>query len=589
MDKNVVIAIGLSFVIIFGFTLIQSKIAPEDPNGIVSEETVEPLSTPVEDNSTTSEISSPDAEAVTASVESDIEEAPLRTITAETDLFEIEFSTAGAVITSLRLKEHKDGEELVNMVYKGESDRNAFEISFGRNYSKPITENFFYMEDYDPETYIFYQDFAVPQSDGTLSPSFRLIKTYRFLPDNYMMELVVTIENSVNEYIPLNYNGYAYTLTYGPQIGPSFEKLDGRYTYRYLVSYDDKKLKTYNKGKTKQIDESTTDMVEWSGIVGKYFGIAAITDSSRYEIGWNNAPIDGLEGTSFLTLSRPVIESARNSDTYRFFIGPKNKRLLESYNDPNENPFNYSDTQLEAMSNTGSFMSIGFLEAILKWILEMVYKVIPNYGVAIIIMTILIKVALFPITHKSYESTSKMSAIQPKMKELQAKYKDDPKRLNVEMSQLYQKEGVNPMSGCLPMVLQMPILFAVYGMLMKYFDLRGAVFIPGWITDLSAPEAVYTFANFTIPILKSNAIRLLPIIYVASQLLSMRFTQSSQAATGGQSAMQQKMFMYAMPLIFFFVLYNVPSGLLIYWIVMNVLTTGQQFYINKAKQKKENQ
>lgn len=584
MDKNVVIAIGLSFVIIFGFTMLQSKMAPEDPNTVVVEETVEPLSEVVETSVPAENVS-----AVPVIEGEEFEEAPLKTIKGETDLFDIEFSTKGAVITSLKLKEHKDGEELVNMVYKGDSDRSAFEISFGRNINRPITQNFHYIDDSEPNTYSFYQDFAVPQSDGNLSPSFRLIKTYRFIPDNYMMELVVSIENSENNYIPLNYEGYAYTLTYGPQIGPSFENLDGRYTFRYLVSYDDKKLTTYNKGKTKQVDEKTTDFVEWSGILGKYFGVAAITDSSRYEIGWSNAGVEGMEEAAFLSLSRPVIESSRNSDTFRFYIGPKNKKILESYNNSDENPYDYSDIHLETMSNTGSFMSIGFLEAILKWILEMIYKIIPNYGIAIIFMTLLIKLALFPITHKSYESTSKMSAIQPKMKELQEKYKDDPKRLNSEMSQLYQKEGVNPMSGCLPMVLQMPILFAVYGMLMKYFDLRGAVFIPGWITDLSAPEAVYTFKNFTIPFLKSNALRLLPIIYVLSQLLSMKFTQSSQAATSGQSGMQQKMFMYAMPLIFFFVLYNVPSGLLIYWIVMNVLTTGQQIYINKSKQKKENQ
>jgi YidC/Oxa1 family membrane protein insertase len=174
-----------------------------------------------------------------------------------------------------------------------------------------------------------------------------------------------------------------------------------------------------------------------------------------------------------------------------------------------------------------------------------------------------------------------MQEIQPMIKEIQAKYKDDPQKLNVEMSKVYKEQGVNPLGGCLPMLLQMPILFAVYGMLNRYFDLRGAVFIPGWINDLSSPEAIWNFAPVVIPFNIGSELRLLPIIYVATQLLSMKFTQSSQ--TAGQSGAQQKLMMYGMPAMFFFVLYNVPSGLLIYWISMNVMTTAQQYYITRKK------
>lgn len=550
---------------------------------IVQDQVVEEFSDPIEE-----EIVEENQPVISIETPSEsLNTAYFQEITGETDLYRFTFSTEGAVLTSLELLEHEDKDQLVNMVYPGDTGRGAFEISFGQNTHIPITQNFHFVENDDPNIYQFYQDFQVQQSDGSLSPSFKLIKTYRFIPDEYMMELVVTIENSENSFIPLNYNGYAYTLAYGPQIGPSFTKFDGRYSYRRFVSYDDGKLTVWNgRSGTKTGEYNTQEMLGWAGIIGKYFGFAVITDGTRYEYGWSNEPVSGLETPAFFYLSRPTIDSSRNSDIYRFYIGPKDRRTLELYNNSSDNAFGYANLELEGMAESGG--ALGWLEFLLKKLLELFYMLVPNYGVAIILMTVLIKALLFPITHKSYESTSKMSAIQPKMKEIQDKYKEDPQRMNKELSMLYKKEGVNPMGGCLPMVLQMPILFAVYGMLNKYFDLRGAVFIPGWINDLSAPESIYTFSNFTIPFNIGSDIRLLPIIYVASQIFSMKFTQAQQPATAGQSGMQQKMFMYMMPLMFFFILYNVSSGLLIYWIVMNVLTTAQQMTINHLKKKKAN-
>ncbi|MDR2783715.1 MAG: membrane protein insertase YidC, partial [Treponema sp.] len=206
------------------------------------------------------------------------------------------------------------------------------------------------------------------------------------------------------------------------------------------------------------------------------------------------------------------------------------------------------------------------------------YKIIPNYGVAIILLTLLVKVIMFPLTRKSSESTLRMQALSPKIKELQTKYKDNPQKLNQEMAEFYKKEGYNPMAGCLPMLIQIPIFFAMYNLFNTHFDLRGAMFIPGWIPDLSLPEAVFLFPNnFSLPFLGWTAIRALPFIYVASQLLYGKITQTPGQAGGTQ----MKIMMYGMPIIFFFILYDVPSGLLIYWIMSNVLTLIQQLAINK--------
>jgi YidC/Oxa1 family membrane protein insertase len=178
-----------------------------------------------------------------------------------------------------------------------------------------------------------------------------------------------------------------------------------------------------------------------------------------------------------------------------------------------------------------------------------------------------------------------MQELQPKMQEIQTKYKGNPQKLNQELAEFYKREGYNPMSGCLPLLIQFPIFIAMYNLFNNHFDLRGALFIPGWIPDLSQPEAIFTFANpINLVIWHLSAIRLLPIIYLASQLLYGKYTQMN---AGGQSASQMKIMMYGMPILFFFILYDVPAGLLIYWIVSNVLSIVQQIVINDILKKRK--
>jgi YidC/Oxa1 family membrane protein insertase len=175
-----------------------------------------------------------------------------------------------------------------------------------------------------------------------------------------------------------------------------------------------------------------------------------------------------------------------------------------------------------------------------------------------------------------------MQTLSPRIKELQDKYKDNPQKMNAEMAELYKKEGYNPLSGCLPMLLQFPIFLAMYNLFNNHFDLRGAMFIPGWIPDLSIPESVYSFAPFRLPILGWSDIRILPFIYVGSQLLFGKITQTPDQ----QGNSQMKIMLYAMPIIFFFILYDVPSGLTVYWIMTNLFSMLQQLFINKYLAKK---
>ncbi len=201
---------------------------------------------------------------------------------------------------------------------------------------------------------------------------------------------------------------------------------------------------------------------------------------------------------------------------------------------------------------------------------------------AIILLTILIKLLIQPLAKKGQDSTAKMAALSPKIEEIKQKYADDPNQMNIAMSKLYKDQGISPMGSCLPMLIQFPIFIALYGLLSTHFELRGSMFIPGWIPDLSVPDTVATLP-FSIPLL-GNEIHILPIIYVASMIFSMKITQITNTQAGQQGMMA---FMtYGMPIIFFFILYNAPAGLLLYWTVMNFISISQQVYVNKKKTQK---
>jgi YidC/Oxa1 family membrane protein insertase len=571
MDKNTLIAVVLSVIVITAGFMIQTALFPPAEPVPQAQETVQTLEpAPQGTEQPAAEVSTGSSTAKPVALQEG--NIPLQTIKAETELYEIEFSNRGGIITSLKLKDHSDGDHLLQMVLGGDENNGAFDLLLGGPNASPITENFNFRR-VDNYTFEFYRTFLA--SDEV---PFEIIKTYVFKPDEYMMELKITIANSRNAAPAINNGGYAYTLRYGPQIGPNFVKLDGRYAYRKYYTFSEKKAQEV---KVKDGFTPVSGRVSWAAMAGKYFTVIGIPDATPYDIGFSNNEVPGVGEGSQLYFSRPVIKNVNKSeDIFRFYLGPKNDKSLAVYNDPRDNDFRMGNMELDQVVDTSSIL--GWLEFLLSKLLMIFYSLIPNYGVAIILVTVVIKVIFFPFTRKSSESTAKMSALSPQMDELKKKYKDKPEQLNKAMAELYKKEGVNPMGGCLPLIIQMPFFFAMYGLFNKYFEFRGAVFIPGWITDLSAPEAIFTFSNFTIPILGWDAIRLLPMLFVLTQLLYTKLMQPSS----GQANSQMKMMNTMMPIMFFFILYNAPSGLLLYWIASNVITGLQQLVTNKMKKKK---
>jgi YidC/Oxa1 family membrane protein insertase len=580
MEKNTLLAIVLSVVVISGFFLIQSFFFPPQQPARAARIEQSPVSEPA----VVSESPEPSVKTQDAFIgETDVVGENTRTgaetgltpaqapsveqrVTVDTNLIKVTLSSAGGDVVSWQLKEHNYEDSPVEMVLSGDKEAHAFTLAFGGLNAQPVT-SYFHVRRPSEYTVEFYRDFAVPAQNGY----FTLIKRYDFKPNEYMFELTISL-NGGYSVSGFDFNGAAYTLSFGPQIGPKFAKLDQRYEYRNYY--------TYVNGKRRQdkINDNNPVIISsrptWAAIAGKYFALIAIPYLAQYDLNFSAKSEPGLAAASRLSIIRPALKTSRADDTYRFYLGPKTQDVLTIYNNGG-NSFNLQDMQLIEVANSKDFLAP--LEKVLKWFLLLFYKLIPNYGVAIILLTLLVKVLFFPLTKKGSESTLRMQALSPKIKEIQEKYKDNPQKMNAEMAEFYKKEGYNPVSGCLPMLLQIPIFFAMYNLFNNHFDLRGAMFIPGWIPDLSLPESIFNFSPVTIPILGWSDIRLLPFIYVASQLLYGKVTQTPDQ----QGNSQMKMMLYVMPVVFFFILYDVPSGLLLYWIMSNLLTMVQQVSINK--------
>jgi YidC/Oxa1 family membrane protein insertase len=597
MEKNTLLAVVLSILVIILYSVIQGVFfpPPEPAAPVRTEQPVIAETAPVSPGPGPAPSGLPEpvsgGAALAAEVPADTAPVAEQRVFIDTGLAAVTLSNAGGDLVSYKLKEHRDGNEadgLVEMILSpagagpagAGAESHAFTVALGDINAAPLSA-LFNVNRVSDLIVEFYRDFALaPQPGEAEARRFRLTKRYEFKPRDYMFELTITLDggHSVSGF---NFSGLAYSLSCGPQIGPAFEKLDQRSEYRMYYAYANGKLKQEKPGNNPN-SEAIRPRPAWAAVAGKYFTLIAVPFSSQYEMAFSTRSEPGIPGASRLYVLRPALNSSRTEDTYRFYLGPKNQPALAAYN-TGENGFKLRDMQLQEVTKAaGGFMSIPPVEALLKWFLMIFYRVIPNYGVAILLLTLLVKVLMFPLTKKSSESTLRMQTLAPKIKEIQEKYKDNPQKMNAEMAEFYKKEGYNPLAGCLPMLLQIPIFFAMYNLFNNHFDLRGALFIPGWIPDLSLPESVWNFAPARLPLLGWSDIRLLPFIYVGSQLLYGKVTQTPDQ----QGNTQMKMMLYAMPVIFFFVLYDVPSGLLLYWIMSNVLTMVQQMVINKYLKKR---
>ena len=500
---------------------------------------------------------------------SDEDEAESRAALVTTEKFTIGLSSIDGIVDTWKLNEYEHGEEKINFIQKNLKYLGNFRIVFqGFEKAAQQPELQFAHEEKDPFTHIFTA--AVPDAQGIF-----LEKVYTFHPEEYFFDLRVRLRNTTD--VPWQ-NVYrdTYGLVWGSPVFWSDD--DSRYEELNLLSYtmqgDLEKIKP---------EQKRTSAFYWLGIEDRYFLMSVMPVTAdgklRTDNRINSADIriegDLPDKTAQFSLNRSEAIVAANGelvDHYRVFLGPKRYNLLSS---DSLAPYNLDSVI------SGYFLTPRFLVVGVERLMYAIYSVINNFGIAIIFLTLVVKIILHPLTHKSFISMRKMQLLQPKLAALKEQYKNDPKAMQQRTMELYKKEKVNPIGGCLPMLLQFPIFIALYQLLPRLVDLKNVSFL--WIKDLSSPDVVFALPFFeNVPILPST-FNLLPLIMTGVSILQSKI-QSKGHAAGAEVTQQQqsqrKMMMF-LPLIFLFIFYSMPSGLVLYWTVQNIFSIIEQMLINK--------
>ncbi len=457
-------------------------------------------------------------------------------------------------------------------IVSGSGDYNALKLKLGSwkdgvDINALFDEDFIYDFKSEGNKYTFYCEFSSGTNEDEIV--YKLEKIYTFFDDENIFHLDIKLSNNKNEAMRFDSTSNVFSLGWGPSLGVN-GKINERYDqFKYLSNG-----KIINVNSKNKLFKGTNGLASfrkslkdsWIASDGHYFTSVIIPDGNEYDCFFDySKSLDNLYYCGYsLVSNRSVIDTG-----FSVYCGPKSGKILKKYDDFKNDNVYLSKTELSKISPP----IVWGLGNVLGWCLKVLYSLVKNYGLAIIILTIILKALLSPLMINSMKSSQKMRSLQPKISELQAKYKDKPEMLNQKTMELYKKAGFNPMSGCLPMLLQMPFLFAMYQLLDRMFELKGASFL--WIKDLAMPDALITF-SFTIPLLNINSLNILPIVMVISQIFQSLMTP------GMESNPQAKMMIWLMPLMFFFFFYNVSSGLVLYWTVMNLLGIIQQLIMNKT-------
>jgi YidC/Oxa1 family membrane protein insertase len=306
------------------------------------------------------------------------------------------------------------------------------------------------------------------------------------------------------------------------------------------------------------VDPEYLGDVDWAGIDTTYFLGVVLPDNparARVKITPTERGKSGYANLFFPAVQLPAGQTTEQE--FRVYLGPKEPELLEALGGETIRAIDLGFSWIEPLV-------LGF-----GWLLQALYSIIPNYGLAIILLTILVRVVTMPLTNRQMRSMERMRELQPKVKELQAKHGDDRQKQSEEMMKLYKTEGVNPLGGCFPMLLQLPVFIGLFYALRSSIQLRQAPFV-GWISDLSAPETLFTIPGIEIPI------RVLPLVMGVSMVAQQKLTP-----TTAMDPAQARMMMTIMPIMMTVLFYQFPSGLVLYWFVSNILAIGHQMLIGR--------
>ena len=367
-------------------------------------------------------------------------------------------------------------------------------------------------------------------------------KTLTFNPNSYKIDISFDL-SSIKDQISQG----VYSLSWNGGLPATQKNLKDELSYYKAFVFQGDEFISEKLRKAKSLNEKYRGQTNWVGTRNKYFLTAIIPTQKAV-----GAHLSGTFETETPKFDISLSQQASSGNSFSLYLGPLEYKSVSSLGVGLEKTMSMGISIIRPISR-------GVLAALVA-----MHKVIPNYGVVLIIFSILIKIIVYPLTRKSYQSMRAMSTLQPKLKALKEKHAKDPQKLNKATMALYKEEGVNPMGGCLPMLIQMPLLFALFQVFRSTIELRGEPFML-WITDLSAPDTLFEIGGFPINIL--------PLLMGISMLLQQRMTP-----TAGQAG-QQKQMMYFMNIFFIFIFYKFPSGLNLYYTLFNVLTILQQKYL----------
>ncbi len=504
---------------------------------------------------------------------------PVRIITVETDLAKFELTTRGARIRKYYLKEFEtwyvnkitDTTNFYDRHVQLINPQNGGDLNLAFLTKDGKLVNTADLDFYTSKDNYYYKitgddslrfDFTL-KIDGNRE----IRKNFTFYANDYASNLDIEMVN-MNDLI----SGFRYDLIWQNGINFVEENSNDEARYAHAAAYSGDEIVKVDAGTEEKIEKEINGRVDFVSVKGKYFAmilapVKPYDEGGAYFEG-EHIKLNELDEREYYSaaLKIPYLEKDYQKDSFILYLGPVDYDILKSY-----------DKHFETIFDWGSFLGLTIIiqpisEYILLPLLKFLHTFIPNYGWVLIVISILIKFVLYPLTRQSYQSMRKMQLLQPKIKEIKEKYKDDPQRQQKETMKLYQTYGINPAGGCLPMLLQMPILIALWSLFNVAIELRHEPFI-WWITNLSSPDVIYDL-GFRLPLFGVDKISGLAILLGVTMFFQQKMSVKDPS---------QKALVYVMPVMFTVMFMGFPAGLNLYYFMFNLLSIAQQYYINHKK------
>jgi YidC/Oxa1 family membrane protein insertase len=483
--------------------------------------------------------------------------------TIESPLYRAELTTFGGGISLWQLRNFSSWNGYP-VTYFDRSENGALNLFFLSADGKQInTSSLYFTTDYNggPAVTLDPKDSLVVAYTLRVNDKSSIVKTLTFHGDSYEIGVdyrFVNMENIISN--------FKYIV--------AWEKGLRYFEHNSVDESNFAKAAVYAGGEETEVDaskvgepvkQSISGRVAWAAIRNKYFAVALIprlkeSQGAFMEGSRAAAPDEGFVESYTVGLEMPFVGKAMDEDRYSLYLGPLDYDIIRGMN-----------VGLDRIMSLGA---VWIIRPISQYFIIPIFKFlhwfIPNYGIVLIIFAIIIKVILYPLTKKSMQSMQKMQALQPMMTEIREKYKDDPQKMNQQVMRLYKEYGVNPAGGCLPMILQLPILYALWAVFGSTIELRQAGFF-WWIHDLATPDVIFHLP-MKLPIFGVDKVSGLALAMGVTMFIQQKMTVKDP---------KQKMMVWMMPVMMTLLFNNFPSGLNLYYFMFNLLSIVQQSYINK--------